>query len=124
MIIYDYQLSWIGLLILFVMSKFELFTIKDFLVNSTDESFFGMYIVWLSFLYFVGKGLFASKEYSPGEFIVEYAGELINRKEGLKREKCYPLEKGSYIYFFLFDSKKYWYVQYLAIKGEFYDQFS
>ncbi|XP_056003750.1 uncharacterized protein LOC130049773 [Ostrea edulis] len=55
----------------------------------------------------IGKGLFANKEYTAGEFIMEYAGELINRKEGLKREKCYPLEKGSYIYFFLFDSKKF-----------------
>jgi SET domain-containing protein len=62
----------------------------------------------LLFLFILGKGLFADKEYSPGEFIVEYAGDLINRKEGLKREKYYPQEKGSYIYFFLFNSKKYW----------------
>nr|XP_034299375.1 uncharacterized protein LOC105334630 isoform X2 [Crassostrea gigas] len=55
----------------------------------------------------IGKGLFAEKSYRRGEFIVEYAGDLISRKEGLRREKSYPARRGSYIFFFVWNSKKY-----------------
>ncbi|XP_061193714.1 uncharacterized protein LOC133201942 [Saccostrea echinata] len=55
----------------------------------------------------IGKGLYAEKAYLQGEFIVEYAGDLISRKEGIRRENTYPASKGSYIYFFVWDSKKY-----------------
>ncbi|XP_061191646.1 N-lysine methyltransferase KMT5A-like [Saccostrea echinata] len=55
----------------------------------------------------IGKGLYAEKEYREGEFIVEYSGDLLLRKDGLEREIFYPLEKGSYIYFFAWDSTKY-----------------
>ncbi|XP_061183913.1 N-lysine methyltransferase KMT5A-like isoform X2 [Saccostrea echinata] len=55
----------------------------------------------------IGKGLYAGKEFQQGEFILEYAGDLISRKKGLAREKTYPSHKGSYIYFFTWDSKRY-----------------
>ncbi|XP_065942405.1 uncharacterized protein [Magallana gigas] len=55
----------------------------------------------------IGKGLFAEKAYRRGEFIVEYAGDLISRKEGLRREKSYPARRGSCIFFFVWNSKKY-----------------
>eukprot|EP00105_Crassostrea_gigas_P041288 XP_019925436.1 PREDICTED: mitotic apparatus protein p62-like [Crassostrea gigas] len=67
----------------------------------------GTHIVLLKTNMEFRKGLFAEKSYRRGEFIVEYAGDLISRKEGLRREKSYPARRGSYIFFFVWNSKKY-----------------
>uniref|UniRef100_K1PFJ0 Histone-lysine N-methyltransferase pr-set7 n=1 Tax=Magallana gigas TaxID=29159 RepID=K1PFJ0_MAGGI len=48
----------------------------------------------------IGKGVFAKKDYKKGEFILEYDGELISRREGENREKNYSSALGSYIFFF------------------------
>ena len=40
------------------------------------------------------------KKFQKGEFLVEYDGELISRKEGDKRLKTYEDGIGSYIFFF------------------------
>jgi SET domain-containing protein len=53
-------------------------------------------------------GVFANKDYRKGEFIVEYDGELINKKEGEKREKEYQQDLGSYIFFYSSHGKKFW----------------
>ena len=53
----------------------------------------------------LGFGIFASKEFSKGDFIVEYAGDSINEEEAVHREQVYEKEKqGSYLFFF----SKYW----------------
>jgi SET domain-containing protein len=43
--------------------------------------------------FFVGKGVIAVKDYSKGEFILEYDGELISKAEG--ERKLYASTVGS-----------------------------
>lgn len=59
-----------------------------------------------------GRGLVATKSFTKGQFVVEYAGELVSKKEGEEREKNYEAEGKAegFSYFFTFDGKKYWYV--------------
>lgn len=61
-------------------------------------------------IFLVGKGVFALRDFSKGEFLLEYAGELLRFAEGRKRMKDYPLNLGSYIYLFSFKDKQFWYV--------------
>lgn len=58
------------------------------------------YLVTSCQSWFAGKGVFAKKDYKKGEFILEYDGELISRREGENREKNYSSGLGSYIFFF------------------------
>ena len=49
--------------------------------------------------------MFSTKELQKNEFIVEYAGNLISKKEGEELEdNVYSDEDGSFLYFF----DKYW----------------
>ena len=65
---------------------------------------------------FIGYGVFALEDIDVGEFILEYKGDLIMEEEGCEREKKYDKEKkGSFLYFFSFHSKNYWYVVYSQI---------
>jgi len=56
-----------------------------------------------------GRGVFSSKKFNKGDFVCEYAGELIDVQEARMREAEYEEtpEVGSYMYFFEFKSKKY-----------------
>lgn len=56
-----------------------------------------------------GRGVFATKLFSKGDFIVEYAGDLINLREAKKRETNYAKDPsiGCYMYFFEFKGKSY-----------------
>lgn len=56
----------------------------------------------------IGKGVFAEQDFGPGSFLLEYDGELVKAAEGRKREKTYPLQLGSYIYFFQHKSRRFW----------------
>uniref|UniRef100_A0A8W8NXV7 SET domain-containing protein n=1 Tax=Magallana gigas TaxID=29159 RepID=A0A8W8NXV7_MAGGI len=56
----------------------------------------------------IGKGVFALRDFSKGEFLLEYAGELLRFAEGRKRMKDYPLNLGSFIYLFSFKDKQFW----------------
>ncbi|XP_033116600.1 N-lysine methyltransferase KMT5A-like [Anneissia japonica] len=47
-------------------------------------------IVVSLFEFFSGKGVFATKEFFPGDFLLEYAGELISAEEGENREETLP----------------------------------
>ncbi|XP_071822611.1 uncharacterized protein [Apostichopus japonicus] len=49
---------------------------------------------------FIGYGVFTSRDFSQKDFLLEYRGELISSEEAVKREKTYPLSKGSFLYFF------------------------
>jgi len=53
----------------------------------------------------VGRGVFSSSEISAGQFICEYYGELITRKEGDMRE---DLEPSCFRYFFTHKGSAYW----------------
>lgn len=49
---------------------------------------------------YIGKGVFATREFKNGDFLLQYKGELISAKEGEQREKEYSSEQGSFLYFF------------------------
>jgi histone-lysine N-methyltransferase SETD8 len=59
-------------------------------------------------LYISGKGVFALRDFSKGEFLLEYDGELLSYKEGARRMKEYDENIGSFIYLFTFKDKKFW----------------
>ena len=51
----------------------------------------------------IGYEVIATVDFSKGDFIVEYAGDLITRKEALSREAKYdqdPHRYGSYVLYF------------------------
>lgn len=54
------------------------------------------------FLWFIkGVGVFASKSFESGSFLLQYPGELITEAEADEREKKYTRSsKGCYMYFF------------------------
>ncbi|CAG5124586.1 unnamed protein product [Candidula unifasciata] len=56
-----------------------------------------------------GRGVVATKEFEKGDFIVEYAGELIDTATAKQREKDYAAnpEIGCYMYFFNLGPKSY-----------------
>ena len=57
-----------------------------------------------------GHGTFAKEDFSQCQFLLEYKGELIDRKEGEKRERLYPQSVRSFLYFFRHTQKRktYW----------------
>ena len=57
-----------------------------------------------------GRGIFATKGFKKGEFVVEYHGDLLELAEAKKREAQYALDpqKGCYMYYFQYQSKTYW----------------
>lgn len=56
-----------------------------------------------------GRGVFSKDQYEKGDFVVEYAGDLITVQEAKKRELDYEKDptKGSYMLYFSKDSKTY-----------------
>lgn len=56
-----------------------------------------------------GRGVFSTRSFLKGDFIVEYAGDLITYKEAKKRESEYGKDAaiGCYMYYFDFKSKSY-----------------
>lgn len=53
-------------------------------------------------------GVFATKKIYKGDFVCEYAGDLIDRKEAEKRDSIYELKrKGSYMFYFNWSNKCY-----------------
>lgn len=56
-----------------------------------------------------GRGVFATKRFERGEFICEYAGEMVSYKVAKKREEKYSADAniGCYMYFFEHKSKQY-----------------
>ncbi|XP_068739207.1 N-lysine methyltransferase KMT5A-like, partial [Montipora capricornis] len=48
---------------------------------------------------FIGRGVFTTKEFSKGQFLLEYKGELISQDEGYSREQSYDEDLGSFLFF-------------------------
>ena len=50
------------------------------------------------------------KSFSRGDFVVEYAGELIEHSTAEERENKYAMDisKGCYMYYFKTNGKHYW----------------
>ena len=56
----------------------------------------------------LGKGVFATKMFKKGSFLLEYKGELISQEEGERREEEYDESLGSFIFFFKMGRKTMW----------------
>ncbi|KAH3876898.1 N-lysine methyltransferase KMT5A-like [Dreissena polymorpha] len=56
-----------------------------------------------------GRGVIATKAFGRGDFVVEYAGDLIDLNAAKEREERYAIDptKGCYMYYFHFLNKKY-----------------
>lgn len=59
-----------------------------------------------------GRGVVAARNFEKGEFVVEYAGDLIDLIEAKRREAKYALDQnaGCYMYYFKFNGQQYWLV--------------
>lgn len=59
-----------------------------------------------------GRGVVTTRPFARGEFVCEYAGELIGEKEAKLREEQYSEDPsvGCYMYFFIHKTTKWWYV--------------
>lgn len=57
-----------------------------------------------------GRGVTADKDFARGEYVVEYAGELVCFQEARKREAIYSQDTstGCYMYYFKYGSIHYW----------------
>lgn len=53
----------------------------------------------------------AARKFEKGEFVVEYAGELISMEEAQKREAVYSQDEniGCYMYYFKHKNSQHWY---------------
>ena len=54
--------------------------------------------------------MFTTQPKQKGDFILEYAGELLDRKEGIRREQRYTTEHGSYSFYFGHRGNEFWYI--------------
>ncbi|XP_064625906.1 N-lysine methyltransferase KMT5A-like [Lineus longissimus] len=57
---------------------------------------------------YVGKGLFAAKPFAPGDFVVEYEGDLITASEATRREitKKYTQNRHKFLYDFVHNGEQ------------------
>ncbi|CAL1682147.1 unnamed protein product [Lasius platythorax] len=56
-----------------------------------------------------GRGVITTREFTKGEFVVEYIGQLINQGEAKEREKVYAQDQntGCYMYYFQHRNQQY-----------------
>lgn len=61
-----------------------------------------------------GRGVVTTREFTKGEFVVEYVGVLIDQVTAKKRELLYAQDQnaGCYMYYFQHHNHQYWYVHY------------
>jgi hypothetical protein len=57
-----------------------------------------------AYLVILGFGVFATREFSRGDYLLEYRGTLLSASEGRRKEPGCP----EWLYFFGFSGKKYW----------------
>jgi len=57
-----------------------------------------------------GRGVVAKRIFYKGEYVVEYAGELVDRVEANDREAAYAADRklGCYMYYFNYKDRGYW----------------
>ena len=51
-----------------------------------------------------GDGVFTTQQFSKGDFLLVYHGDVLTDKEGVEKEARYP----TFLYFFTYKSKKLW----------------
>jgi len=61
-----------------------------------------------------GRGVVATRPFTKGEFVVEYAGDLVELGVAKQREMNYSTNQhvGCYMYYFQHRNKNYWYCIY------------
>ena len=65
----------------------------------------------LSISFFKGVGVFATADFLPGAFLLQYSGELVDEAEAEQREEKYKkIGKGCYMYYFEYNREIKWYV--------------
>ncbi len=59
-----------------------------------------------------GRGVVTTRLFRKGEFVVEYAGDLIDMTEARIRERLYAADQntGCYMYYFQHKNQSYWFV--------------
>ena len=73
-------------------------------------------VVKMSLLLFEGVGIFATVDFSPGAFLLQYTGELIEEAEAEQRKKKFrKMGKGCFMYYFEFNSKVRWCVLFITL---------
>ena len=55
-----------------------------------------------------GRGIIALKHFRRGDFVVEYAGQLLDRQTALEREKVLDPSKGFFMFYFKHNGEQYW----------------
>ena len=54
-------------------------------------------------------GVFTTQLFKKHDFLLHYAGELVNAEEASQREKQYDRDKmGSFMYYFMHNGKEQW----------------
>ena len=98
----DWQCIWVGLT-------------RSWLCWSNIICSFG-FVVFAKVIQIEGKGrgVVATFPFTKGDFIVEYAGDLVNYTTAKKREVTYSADQrlGCYMYYFVHKDKHYWWVDY------------
>ena len=59
-----------------------------------------------------GRGVVATRNFSKGEFVVEYIGELVDQTTAKQREAKYAKDQnaGCYMYYFQHKNQQFWFV--------------
>lgn len=57
---------------------------------------------------FAGKGVFTTRTFRHGDFLLEYKGELLSKNEACQRERQYGDSDGSFLFYFKHSGKCYW----------------
>ena len=67
-------------------------------------------IIYYNFA-FIGYGIFTTKFFNDGDFLLEYPGNVVTQSAALKREEEYEKkEKGCFLYYFQDSNEKLWLV--------------
>ncbi len=56
----------------------------------------------------IGRGVFTTKYFMKGDFLLEYRGDHISSKEASIRDKNYTKADGSFMYFYKVEGKAKW----------------
>jgi len=59
----------------------------------------------MSCIVILGRGVFATKAFYQGDFLLQYRGQLITEAEANRREQEYNEELGSFLFYFQHDAK-------------------
>ena len=73
----------------------------------TDDSCLDLEVVEIEHK---GRGIVTTRPFEKGEFVVEYAGDLIDQGTAEELEAKYNMDTsvGSYMYYFYHNGKQYW----------------